>query len=648
MKFHIHRSALDWTIFLFLTVVILWKGGKALDAVWLLAFVAVFITLADILLVPKKERDPVPMIPWFLALLFLFSTILSFLFSSTKNVGFDEVLQTASLILLFRYALAIPANRVAHVQSRLARCIAAAALVACGIGMSVYVFQPVSRFVGTFFDYRFSTDYWPNAWAEFLLLAWPMLMWSVWCRKRSPSTRRGEGMGRGLVTGLLLSCLLLSYSRGALVVFGLQCGLMTIVLFIHHRKSVYSKRLMTSTLLVSVLSIVFFLGANRLRSQFHPVQSVLEKVTFTASEGSSSISERQQFWSQAITLAKEKPLFGWGPYSFRFLQPHLQQDVLATSDHPHNVFLKLAMERGVGAALLFALIVMWSLGSVIRMEKGKWKKENDSVLRPLLILGVLGVLVHNLIDYNLQFVGLAAPMWLALGTLAPRGRGRSVFLSNCTPVFIAILLLVCTVTEGRFLYFSSRARAAERVGNFPEALRLYSETDLSMFQRDAWLSRSRILMTSGTLEAAHAAIDHAIALNPQDFRVWKLQGDLFIQTHQIEAAKQAFQQAYDFGRFNDLGITRVLVELWMKDRDFLDVHRHEYEVLLDDVGLAIQQNTHFIDLSSNVEELAKLCDLLARAYPLEAEEYQALKERSLAHALLERSRLSGRPRGLLW
>ncbi len=634
---------------LFLSFAILWKGGKALDATWVLAVLAALITFYDLFFIPKKEMTSASPFLWTLVLTFLMWTTISFAFSSTRNYGLDEVMQTAALTLLFAFVLTVPAELVPVFQSRLSRILAATTLVACGIGVGVYALQPVSRFVGTFFDARFMTDYWPNAWAEFLLLAWPMLTWSLWGRIRKKGDER-QDLIRSLVFGFVLGCLLLSYSRGGLLAFALQIGLLGIFAGLKWRKTFSFKRIFFIAVMTTACATLTFLGANRLRSHFHEVQSVAAKVTFSSDEGTSSVSERAAFWRQALQFTLQRPLFGYGPYSFRFLQPHVQDDVLATSDHPHNVFLKLSAERGVPAAMLFALIILVCTLFGIRTALNE-QDDRRAGLTVLLVISVIGVTAHDLIDYNLQFVAISLPYWLILGLLAPRGGfeaecseyGRRIF-----SFLIAFVLLAVTLSEGRFLFLSSRARAAEAVGNFPQALGEYARTDRSLFPRDAWLSRSVLLIKGGTPQEAQQAIDQALSLNAEDYRAWKLQGDLFIRLKKTAEAKKAFEQAYAFGRYDDLGITRVLVELNRSDRKRLDARRHEFDLLLDDFALAIEENTHFIDLSSNVEELVKLCDLFATLYPADADAYHALSRRSAIHAQEERSRIATRPHGLLW
>ncbi|MSR67536.1 hypothetical protein EXS65_01775 [Candidatus Peribacteria bacterium] len=646
MRFGLCRSTLNWLLFFLLTFSVLWKGGKALDATWMLAVVACFVTLADAACIPRSEKSSPPTTLWLLGLSFVLWTAVSFWFSTAKNYGFDEMMQAASLFLLFDFALCIHVSDVQKFSSRFARILSVATLVACTIGVAVYALQPVSRFVGTFFDFRFNTDYWPNAWAEFLLFSWPMVLWCLYGRK----LKTEAPVAKVFVMGLVIGCLLLSYSRGAIIVLFLQIGFLSALLLCCRRRFVFSfGSVFRKFAAVFLASVMFFLLINELRSRFNSIESVMQKATFTASEGKSSVSERRQFFEQSLLFALEKPLFGHGPYSFRFLQPHVQRDVLATSDHAHNVFLKLAMERGVTASLLFLLIVVWCFYSGLKSALETSRSE-DSILAFLLLTSVLGVLLHNLIDYNLQFVGISAPLWISLGLLVRRTEiPKGAFpWKQSTASLLALCLLVVSAIEARYLFISFFARRAERSGMFSESLLLYSRTTNSLFPRDGWLSRGRMLIAGGDFSGAQAAIGRGMALNRQDYRVWKLQGDLLIRQNDREKALRAFAQAYEYGRYNDLGITRVLVELLQADRKALDARRNEFENLLNDFGLAIEENTHFIDLSSNVEELVKLCALFASIYPADAALYTQLSDRSMEHALLERSRLNARPRGLLW
>jgi hypothetical protein len=135
------RPITERVVLAFLAVAILWKGGKSLDVVWLLALVAG--SLAFITTSARSASVPKPYLIILLALLSW--TVLSFAFSSTLSYGFDELLQATSLSLLLMYG-ASRRQEDPMFASRFAQTVSAAGLIACGVGVVVYVLQPVSRF----------------------------------------------------------------------------------------------------------------------------------------------------------------------------------------------------------------------------------------------------------------------------------------------------------------------------------------------------------------------------------------------------------------------------------------------------------------------------------------------------------------------
>lgn len=626
----------------FLAVIILWKGGKALDAVWLqslLAFGVIFFS--------RKAKSQNVSLPFLIIVVLLLGwTIVSFVYSATQNYGFDEVLQTASLTILVLWAAA-RRQEDASFAGRFAQTVSFAGLLACGAGIAVYVLQPVSRFVGTFFDHRFHTDYWPNAWAQFVLLMWPLLLWTIFTRneKRVPKILRHDWM-KGVILGFVCACLLLSYSRGGLIAFVGQFFVLGILTLLFQRRVVAWRRVPLTFISAAVTALLLFSGINSIRQKFHDVQSVAEKATFSADEGTSSVYERRDFWKQAATLAQQRPVFGWGPYSFRFLQPHIQEGVLQTSDHSHNVFLKYASERGIPAAVLLSLVFLLSLSSGFRLLR---KKGSQVPIEAFLVVAIAGVIAHNLIDYNLQFVGVALPLWLSIGILVSRPGSSSRVVRRRLEVLLAFVLLLFTLFEGTNLAMSSRARRAEAHGKGLEALRWYALTDSSLFPRDAWLARGAILLSLNQLPQAEEALDRSLGYNDQDGRAWRLLGDIYLRWNKRHDALRAYEKAYGFAKYNDIGITRGLIYL-LRDQDAEEMNRrrHEFDLLLNEFGLAILQNAHFIALGRNVEDLVSLCNVLAETYPDDAEAYRQLARKSQIHANKERARMASRPRGILW
>ncbi len=654
----------EWAIIVLVILSVVWRGGKSIDMTWLLTGVATMATLSYHLGRRPDQEVPVPLRIWVCIIGFILVTLASFVFSSTQNYGFDELLRTASLGLLFlwmyRRASFERENNDYDYVLRLLRVLALTTVGACLIGVLVYTFQPVSRFVGTFFDYRFHTDYWPNAWAQFLLLSWPAVLFLAlkdFAFDKKSTKSRAAFLVRSLAVGLVVGCLFLSFSRGGVIAFGLQLLLWAATLYHKTRPEFPMRRAVPVAFMVMVIALSTFIAANAMRSQVYSVQDVGEKVTFSASEGTSSVTERLQFWQQAFSLSLQKPLLGWGPYSFRFVQPLLQEGVLATSDHPHNVFLKLAMERGYIALALFVallFIVLWNTLAALLFDNSDEESLLFSV-RTFMFIGVTGVLAHNMIDFNLQFVGIALPFWLLLAVLftyinTEHMRSVNFTLSRTTEMVLAACVLLIALYEGGYLVVSSLGRHAEAVGNTEQALQWYEKADGEIFSRDLHLSRAKLYYQESDLPMARQAIESYMIANPEDYRAWKQLGDIALLQGEKAEAMTAFEHAFERGKYNDIGITRGMIEAYLASDMREDIERMlpHIDELMTKYAAAIQVNAHFIALSPNVEEFVFLANTLSRLFPDYAPKYQVMAAKADHQAQIERRKIESRPPGFLW
>ncbi len=671
-------QVMEWAVASFVFISVLWRGGKGLEMTWLLGGAAVIAILFSCWREYKSEqRKEVPMVVWGVAALFLLWTVSSFIVSSARNYGLDEVLRDAALVLLFFWIIRHPRPAAGDSDrslfGRLIAAMAVATLAACVVGVVVYLSQPVNRMVGTFFDYRFSTDYWPNAWAQYLLLAWPAVwLWS----------RRMRRLVRLPLMAFVLGCLLLSYSRGALLAFALQLIFWLAIVCARHvrdRRRLPTdmlRRVVFDVLTVAAIAIVLFFAVNRLRAIHYPVQSVSAKATFTAEEGESSITERRAFWNAAWELSKARPLFGWGPYSFRFVQPSLQTSVFETSDHPHDVFLKLVMERGWPAAILFLLILglvlipaFWR--SALSPQSFDAAQDRPSAIsdqpktsnqKPvtlsgdshyLLIVAIVGVIAHNLIDYNLQFVGIALPFWLFLGFLAHPVQRRSAIharIMRIVEVLLAVALGCVLVFEGRELLLSSMGRRAEARGDGQAALAWYRRAHGELFPRDMYLSETRLLTEQGDVDGASAALKLYMQSNSEDARAWELAGDLEQLRGNPPGALSDYGNAWQLGKYNYLGILTGSLQALadMHDQELITRMKPDFETVYHAYGDAILHNTHFIALSQNVEQFVTATILMEKLYPSSALAYKTFAKQVTDHARDVRSKLAEAHPGFLW
>ncbi|MBP9750970.1 MAG: O-antigen ligase family protein [Candidatus Peribacteraceae bacterium] len=639
------RSTFEHVLVIAVGVAILWKGGKGLEVTWLLPFLPLLGALSLWVNSKKNGTSAVAWPAWITASLFIAWSVTSFLLSETRNYGLDEVIRDISLTLLWVQMLRMASTSREALVQRIIDAIVYSVICAAVIGLVIYICQPVGRFVGTFFDPRYHTDYWPNAWAELLLLAWPLTLWKAW---------QSEGRNRWVwfgVLGLLLGSLFLSFSRGAfLAMIGQVIILAGILWWLVPKKRHDVRSVILATVTVLSVAVIAFGIGNGLRSFVFPVQDLGAKVTFTADEGTSSIDERASFWDQALSFAAEKPLFGHGPYSFRFLQPRLQDAVYATSDHPHNVWLKLAMERGWPAAILWSALILISLGAAaVRV-----RKEREVTWVPLAAIGVVGVLAHLVIDFNLQFVGIALPFWLLLGLMAApllaKKAPEKANLGQSAVELLVVLLLVCvTVREGVYLMSSSLGRRAEARGDTAAALQWYEASDGSWFPRDLRLSQAAIALNAGRLPAASGAIATYLTENDQDARAYSLRAAIREAAGDRGEAAADLGQAFAWSKLNDLDVLRRWIALSRLDKTLPTVPAKEVQEVLLAFERAFMQNSHFVLLGDNVEDFIAICALADAA---DKEGVRAFCRDHLDAIVLETARVRGelesRQPGRLW
>ena len=148
-------------------------------------------------------------------------------------------------------------------------------------------------------------------------------------------------------------------------------------------------------------------------------------------EQTSVVSEtRDEVVSHGLDYRADYPLVGSGGGTFHAVFPsYRQQDVTHYYDYAHNDYLQMAVETGwLGLALLGSVVVV-SLGAAL------WAiyRRQDGLMRGLgfsSLMGVIALMIHSAVDFNLQipanatlFVLMLSFAWI--GVAHQRGPERS-------------------------------------------------------------------------------------------------------------------------------------------------------------------------------------------------------------------------------
>jgi O-antigen ligase/tetratricopeptide (TPR) repeat protein len=127
-------------------------------------------------------------------------------------------------------------------------------------------------------------------------------------------------------------------------------------------------------------------------------------------------------WGPTLQLIREHWLTGVGRGAFfAAYPPYAPPRSLTTVTHPENFVLQWLAEWGVPVALgVFAALGL-TLWRAWRRRTGA--DEAAAVWHDALLAAVVGVLIHDLADFGLEFAGVGVPFIVALGLVAGRTAG---------------------------------------------------------------------------------------------------------------------------------------------------------------------------------------------------------------------------------
>ena len=137
-----------------------------------------------------------------------------------------------------------------------------------------------------------------------------------------------------------------------------------------------------------------------------------------------SNTERLNRWNSAISMFKDRPVFGWGPgtYQFQYAPFQKSQDLTLISTNAgslgnaHSEYLGPLAERGVLGALLFLSIVIYSLFLSFRIYETSDSSTNKLVVVSV-AAGLTSYYVHGFLNNYLDIDKAAVPFWIFIAII---------------------------------------------------------------------------------------------------------------------------------------------------------------------------------------------------------------------------------------
>jgi len=313
---------------------------------------------------------------------------------------------------------------------------------------------------------------------------------------------------------------------------------------------------------------------------------------------------RLLLWAAALKQFALNPIFGTGAstyliYGRKFRDIAVQADPIYT----HNDYLQLLAEYGVVGVILFAFFLFAHFGSTAfffrRMLDWLQKKREpfSSTLGFTLgaALGVVALIVHSVVDFNLQIPANTLFVAFLFGVLAnpgvdwsrdPDSSRRWTWYTAIAPALLATPMLLFGATKIPAESEAEKARLALAEEKYALALAHAKEG----IQKDAknpelfyYLAESRRQLGSrfagpaaqSLLQASSDAFEHGLALFPTDERLLVKAALADAQLGEFSKADSLFQRAFEWSQ--NLGVVYAFYGLRLQLENRLEEAKAAYE-----------------------------------------------------------------------
>jgi O-antigen ligase len=197
---------------------------------------------------------------------------------------------------------------------------------------------------------------------------------------------------------VMASTIFLSGSRGGMAAFAVQMAVLLVVVV--RRRSSRGTALVMGIFLVTVFVLLAWLGGGELSKR---IASIQPEARTELSGGMRLDIDRD-----GLKMFKRKPVLGWGLGVFPNVYPEFRSFYTNFFvNEAHNDYLQLLVEMGAlgFATMLWFVVVLYR--SAIRKLKN-WATDPNGAVALSALLGCTGILVHSLVDFNLQIPANAA------------------------------------------------------------------------------------------------------------------------------------------------------------------------------------------------------------------------------------------------
>lgn len=202
----------------------------------------------------------------------------------------------------------------------------------------------------------------------------------------------------GVAAAVMVGTIFLSGSRGGMLAIVVELAALGIMLA--RQKKGLRMALSAAVFAAVLVSLLIWLGGKDLTTRVSSISS--------EARGEISGGTRLNIDGDTVKMFARRPVLGWGLGTFPSVYPQFRSFYTNFFvNEAHNDYLQLLAETGV---LGFSTMI-WFLFILIRQVRRKvhkWSSDVSGAVTLACSLGVLGILVHSFVDFNLQIPANAA------------------------------------------------------------------------------------------------------------------------------------------------------------------------------------------------------------------------------------------------
>ncbi len=225
----------------------------------------------------------------------------------------------------------------------------------------------------------------------------------------------------GILSIFFLITIILTGSRGGLLALILVWIIYLVLLGGEARK----EGLLYTGIVFAIGILIIFAEKNLFLTALKNLwRRILILINFAKGGKSVSLSSRESMIKDSLKILKEHPVFGTGNGTYQYVYAKYRS-VYFFSRFPHSIFFQVLDELGLvgGAAFVYMLYGIFKKGA-------QALKEKYDVLSVGLFVGLLGILLHALIDFDWSLMFMPLLFFFYSGVLISRGKSPEITLSR--------------------------------------------------------------------------------------------------------------------------------------------------------------------------------------------------------------------------